>query len=553
MEAKELTVLKAVEKVHQVSKDSMLVLERYEAVKSEIKFISSYFQVNEIQSIFLASFIGLSCFDTIELKELIDYFKVEKIHLLPYMNDLKCLVDKNILNKDSDSRILREDYSLNRSLLEFIVSNKKIPVELISIIPKEHTFHEFLKTLDELSNAKDDERIDYGFFVYKLKKILEDNRKFKLVNYACENLDPIDSFVFFDSIIDAIAKCSNNFNTSLQSTVDDFTRNQRETFDYVSNFLLGKTKLNALNLVEKDNNEFGERHRLRLTDNAVKMLRDMEGISFVSKESKNDKLIYPDKIQKSNLFYNPLETQLLEPVESSMSKASFLNLQKRLKANNMPVGVSVLLYGAPGTGKTETVYQIAKKYKRPIFKVEISETKSMWFGESQKLVKKIFTDYYEFKKQEKICPILLFNEADAVIGKRKMAGSSSVSDTENAIQNVLLEELENFDGILFATSNLVNNLDPAFERRFLFKIKFDKPSIENSAKIWKNKLLTITEKEAFYLANNYDFSGGEMANIARKCIMEEVVLGNQLTFGKIITFCDSEKWDKNEAASKIGF
>ena len=60
MEAKELTVLKAVEKVHQVSKDSMLVLERYEAVKSEIKFISSYFQVNEIQSIFLASFIGLS-------------------------------------------------------------------------------------------------------------------------------------------------------------------------------------------------------------------------------------------------------------------------------------------------------------------------------------------------------------------------------------------------------------------------------------------------------------------------------------------------------------
>ena len=284
METKELTILEAVEKVHQISRDSMLILERHDTVKTEIKLISDYFQINKIQSIFLASFASLSCFEKIELKELIDYLKVEKINLLPYINDIQYLVDKNILNKDSDSRILREDYSLNRSLLEFIVSNKKIPVELISIIPKEHTFHEFLKTLDELSNAKDDERIDYGFFVYKLKKILEDNRKFKLVNYACENLDPIDSFVFFDSIIDAIAKCSNNFNTSLQSTVDDFTRNQRETFDYVSNFLLGKTKLNALNLVEKDNNEFGERHRLRLTDNAVKMLRDMEGISFVSKE-----------------------------------------------------------------------------------------------------------------------------------------------------------------------------------------------------------------------------------------------------------------------------
>lgn len=244
---------------------------------------------------------------------------------------------------------------------------------------------------------------------------------------------------------------------------------------------------------------------------------------------------------------------MLEPVISSMSQKAFVDLQKRLKENKMPVGVSSLLYGAPGTRKTETVYQIAKKYNRPIYKVEISETKSMWFGESQKLVKKIFTDYYDFKKEEKICPILLFNEADAVIGKRKMAGSSSVSDTENAIQNILLEELENFDGILFATSNLVKNLDPAFERRFLFKIKFDTPSIENAAKIWKNKLPTITAKEALQLANNYKFSGGEMGNVARKCIMEEVIVGNKLTFQKIMSFCENEKWDRKPEVSKIGF
>ena len=553
MEAKQLTILKAAEKAHQISQDSKLIMERYDTVKSELQFISDYFQVDKIQSIFLASFISFSCFDTIELKELIDYFKVEKIHLLPYMNDLKCLVDKNILEKVSHRKTLSEDYSLNKSLVEFIVSDKEIPLDLISILPKEHTFYEFLKDLDDLSDAKDDEKIDYRSFVYKFKKLLQENRKFKLVNYACEHLEPIDSFIFLDAIIDAIGKCDNDFNTDLQMTVDDFTDTRRETFIYVSDFLLGKTKLTTLNLLEKDNNQFGNRHRLRLSDKAMTMLRDMEGVSFHLKESKNDKLIYPDKIQKSNLFYNPSETQLLEPVERSMSKTSFANLQKRLKSNNMPVGVSVLLYGVPGTGKTETVYQIAKKYKRPIYKVEISETKSMWFGESQKLVKKIFTDYYEFKKQEKICPILLFNEADAVIGKRKMVGSTNVSDTENAIQNILLEELENFDGILFATSNLVNNLDPAFERRFLFKIKFDKPSTDNSAKIWRNKLPSITEKEALYLADNYAFSGGEMANIARKCIMEEVVLDNKLTFEKIITFCNSEKWEKNTITTKIGF
>ena len=553
METKEITILQALEKVHQISKGSKLILEKYDDVKPEIQFVSSYFQINEVQSIFLSSFICLSCFDPIELRELMDYLEVEKIAFLPYLSDLQLLEDKNILEKITCKSATRDEYNIKVALLEFIISNREIPTELISIIPREDNFHEFLKELDGLSDGKDNKTIDYRSFVYKFKKLLKKCRKFKLVNFACENLELIDSFVFFDTIIDAIAKGDNDFNTGLQSTVSDFTNSTRDTFDYVSNFLGGKTKLNTLDLLEKNKEEFGNRHKVQLTKKAVTMLRDLEGISFIQKDSKNNKLIYPDKIEKTSLFYNPLEKQLLEPVISSMSQKAFVDLQKRLKENKMPVGVSSLLYGAPGTRKTETVYQIAKKYNRPIYKVEISETKSMWFGESQKLVKKIFTDYYDFKKEEKICPILLFNEADAVIGKRKMAGSSSVSDTENAIQNILLEELENFDGILFATSNLVKNLDPAFERRFLFKIKFDTPSIENAAKIWKNKLPTITAKEALQLANNYKFSGGEMGNVARKCIMEEVIVGNKLTFQKIMSFCENEKWDRKPEVSKIGF
>lgn len=553
MKTSEITILKAVETVHQVSKESKLDINKYNSVLLELKYISSYFEINEVQSILLASFISLSCFDEIELNELISYLGVEKIGLLTHMSDITHLIDKNILVSDTHRNMLRTDYCIRKDLLEFLVSNTQIPSELISIQPKEDTFYTFLKELDILSDAKDQKEIRYSSFVYRFKKLIEGNRKFTLVNYAFENLDPIDSFIFFDTIIDAISIGDNNFNTAFQKTVDDFTNTKSDTFDYVSSFLLGKTKLNTLNLVEKDKSEFANKHHLQLSAKAITMLRDMEGIVFLQKDSNNDKLICPDTIQKTNLFYNPLEKQLLEPVISSMSQRSFLNLQKRLRERHLPVGVAVLFYGAPGTGKTETVYQIAKKYKRPIFKVEISETKSMWFGESQKLVKKIFTDYYEFKKQEKICPILLFNEADAVIGKRKSAGSSSVSDTENAIQNILLEELENFNGILFATSNLVTNLDPAFERRFLFKIKFEAPSLENAAKIWKNTLPTISLKEASFLANSYKFSGGEMGNIARKCIMEDVVLGNKLTFEKIITFCDSEKWEKSATATKIGY
>lgn len=553
METNQITILQAVENVYQASKNSKLKLDCFKDVKPEIQFISDYVNINESQSILLANFICLSCFSEIDLSDLIDYLEVEKIGFLPYMNDLQNLIDRNILDKKTKRIAFREEYSVKKNLLQFFVSNQKIPTELITTHPKEDTFQEFLNDLDVLSNAKDSEEIDYWGFLYEFKKLLRENRKFKLVGYACENLETIDSFIFFDTIFDAISAGGNDFNTDLQRTVSDFTHRTRDTFEYVSKFLQGETKLNQLGLVEKDKATFGNKHRIQLTDKAVNMLKEMEGISFIQKESKDKNLIYPDAIQKTNLFYNPLEKQLLQPVVGSMSHTSFSNLQKRLKAQNMPVGVSTLLYGAPGTGKTETVYQLAKKYNRPIYKVEISETKSMWFGESQKLVKKIFTDYYDFKKYEKVCPILLFNEADAVIGKRKISGSSSVSDTENAIQNILLEELENFNGILFATSNLVNNLDSAFERRFLFKIKFDTPSAENAAKIWKNKLTIISPKEALFLAKTYKFSGGEMGNVARKCIMEEVVLGKKLNFEKIITFCNSEKLDKNTITTKIGF
>jgi SpoVK/Ycf46/Vps4 family AAA+-type ATPase len=177
----------------------------------------------------------------------------------------------------------------------------------------------------------------------------------------------------------------------------------------------------------------------------------------------------------------------------------------------------------------------------------------MWFGESQKLVKKIFTDYYNFKKTQKVCPILLFNEAVAIIGKRNSAGSSSVADTENAIQNVLLEELENFDGILFATSNLVANLDSAFERRFLFKVKFENPSAENAAKIWKSKLPTLSSNESVQFASQFSYSGGEMENIARKAIMDEIVFSNKPNFERIFSFCENKKWNSKNSGVKIGY
>ena len=120
------------------------------------------------------------------------------------------------------------------------------------------------------------------------------------------------------------------------------------------------------------------------------------------------------------------------------------------------------------------------------------------------------------------------------------------------MQNIILEEMENFKGILIATTNLENNLDSAFERRFLYKVQFNKPTIEGKGQIWKLKLPSLNDEECIQLARAYDFSGGQIENIVRKVELNEVIHGELPNFKSIIEFCDTELITKT-SREKIGF
>ena len=280
--------------------------------------------------------------------------------------------------------------------------------------------------------------------------------------------------------------------------------------------------------------------------------------AFLFEDSINEKnLIKKDFIKEKILFYSEENQKEIDRLKNALKEDKLKQIQKRLKDDSLPVGIAVLLYGVPGTGKTESVMQIAKETGRDIVHVDISEAKSAWFGESEKRIKKIFISYKNAceiaeRKNEKI-PILLFNEADAIISKRKNDTAGNCAQTENAIQNILLEELENVKGIFIATTNLVSNLDPAFERRFLFKIKFENPSTEAKTLIWMNKLSWIEEQDAKIFAKTYDFSGGQIDNIVRKIAMNEIITGERPEISEIHEMCKSEKIETPECAKHIGF
>jgi SpoVK/Ycf46/Vps4 family AAA+-type ATPase len=208
-----------------------------------------------------------------------------------------------------------------------------------------------------------------------------------------------------------------------------------------------------------------------------------------------------------------------------------------------------------GTGKTETVLQIARKTGRDILQIDIAGMRDKYVGESEKNIKAVFQRYRDICKNSDVIPILFFNEADGIFGKRSTSNSinPSVTKMDNAMQNIILQEIEDLEGILIATTNLTCNLDSAFERRFLYKVEFAKPSEEAKRAIWQSMLPTLSESDIAMLATKYDFSGGQIENISRKQTVEEILTGEELNINRIVEFCNAERLGNSSVRPRIGF
>ena len=266
------------------------------------------------------------------------------------------------------------------------------------------------------------------------------------------------------------------------------------------------------------------------------------------------KTVRIEDIVAKELFYNSSERDQVQRLTDLLSDEKYRQTCERLKSKGLRTGFSCLFYGGPGTGKTETVYQIARQTGRELVPINVQEIKSCWVGESEKQVKSVFDRYRAMVEKAKTAPILLFNEADAIFGVRKDGATNAVDKMENSIQNIILQEMEKLDGILIATTNLTGNLDKAFERRFLYKIEFKKPEPEVKSKIWLSMIPELTEEQSRELSRRYDFSGGQIENITRKREISYILYGEQPGFEEIKAYCGEEMIASPASTRKsIGF
>ncbi len=236
------------------------------------------------------------------------------------------------------------------------------------------------------------------------------------------------------------------------------------------------------------------------------------------KEQELFELIDP-KTTLDDVVLHPQTRDILDGLLRQMDKKVAQRLKAwgiRSKARN--IDARIIFYGPPGTGKTMTALSLAKSLKKQVLSFDCSKILSMYVGESEKNVRKIFDTFKELAKKSKSEPVLLLNEADQFLSSRSTGPGSSADKMHNQMQNIFLEQIEHFEGVLIATTNLLENLDTAFSRRFNYKIGFKKPNRAQRVELWK-KLLPpdapyADDFDVEKLAD-YDLTGGQINLIVK--------------------------------------
>jgi SpoVK/Ycf46/Vps4 family AAA+-type ATPase len=208
-------------------------------------------------------------------------------------------------------------------------------------------------------------------------------------------------------------------------------------------------------------------------------------LDMLIKEQEIFELIEPTT-SLENVVLNPATDKTLQNLMHQLDREVVAKLHEwGIKDKKAGIDARIIFYGPPGTGKTLTAHSLSRSLKRQVLSFDCSKILSMYVGESEKNVRKIFDTYADLTKQTKTEPILLLNEADQFLSSRSQGSGTSADQMHNQMQNIFLEQIEKFQGILIATTNLLENIDQAFSRRFNYKIEFKKPDKAQRLKLWK--------------------------------------------------------------------
>lgn len=539
-------MLEAVDAIIKKAAGSTLDNAFFSTMADEIGLISSKMKTTPAQSVVLALFMNNVFDDEFNINRVFGKTLCSTTRKLELMNDIDALTESNYINKrkNIDGEIL---YNIPDDVVKAFQHNTPYIHESYQKMTARSLFY----TLEDLFNQRESERISYEKLKGAIRNLFDVNNELAFVSniraFAFDEDDEMMLIVFCHLFV-------NNHDDNIGWEDLKFLYERSHMRYLAHSELMDDTSvLFEKHLIEHTIEDgFANSEHFKLTDKAKRQLLGELKINNTRRNHIYNNTTLCKDIRTKPLYFTAKVEKNVGELKQLLNEKQFKNICRRMKQKGFHSGFACLFYGSPGTGKTETAYQLAKATGRNIMMVDIPQVRSMWVGESEKNVKAIFDQYANLAKNSRRAPILLFNEADAIIGRRTTNINSAVDKMENTMQNIILQEMENFNGILIATTNLQEGLDSAFERRFLYKIQFQQPDTQTRARIWHTMIPELNDETINKLALKYNLSGGQIENIARHYTIQTILKGEQtITLQTLQAFCEQESIRKTKRS--IGF
>lgn len=291
----------------------------------------------------------------------------------------------------------------------------------------------------------------------------------------------------------------------------------------------------------------------RISPGSAELFKGKSGIVNLSAITEFGRVLRPGEIEDKELFFAKGDERNMSRLSVVAREEEYGRIIRAFREKGLRSNIAVLMYGAPGTGKTELARQVARLSGRTLVVADAAKLNGIYIGESSINYRNFFQVYRYICAVESLAPILFLDEADGILGTRQTDVSNGKDKDANCAQNILLDEMNTLPGILIATTNLKDNLDPAAFRRFNLHLQFHLPDEAARTRIWRSKLPELTEDDAVALARRFTISGGVMDNVASMVVMDEILEDRRMGLDDIISYCENQVQTTASQRNRIGF
>ncbi|EIF8178888.1 ATP-binding protein, partial [Campylobacter coli] len=515
-------------------------------------------------------------------------FGSEKYSYLDTLEDLKRLIERGFVNQNSGFfkniesnksqnlilSLLQSELSLSEYFLEFLEAKPRLNLD------KKEAYGEYLEYLkDEFMRVELYERLSFI-----RSSTYSDELKAQIKLYEKHIKERLKKSKFYNILADIFKEYSLEYKEQiifLALLKEEYTLSNENSVSREMNSLLSLVSENdlekhknksllqenapLLNLIEYDEylNVFGDISKsFFITDEILQRIINFEPkqnkkikIENVLKEQDIFELIEPS-IDINDIIMPQNTKELLENILKQQDKKVLERLNSWGIKSNKNIEAKIIFYGPAGTGKTMSALAMAKSMKKTVLSFDCSKILSKWVGESEQNVRKIFDTYKNIVQTCKQSPILLLNEADQFLSTR-VESSSGSDKMHNQMQNIFLEQIERFNGVIIATTNFLESLDSAFSRRFDYKIEFKKPDFKDRLKMWEKFLPRKASFEKAFDVNllaNYELSGAQILMVVKNTALKVAVTEDGVF--KMQDFIESIQKELNSSFDKskiVGF